>query len=133
MYDLQPSSESPDYSKAATDLLIRHKKRSLVIILTNLRDEDSEDLLPAIQLLRKRHLVLLANLQESTINKTLEQPIDDFPGAIKNAATQKYLLHRQATFEQLVASGINTLDVSPDKLTVELINAYLGIKRSGML
>jgi len=133
VYDLQPSSESPDYSKAATDLLIRHKKRSLVIILTNLRDEDTEDLLPSIQLLRKRHLVLLANLQESTINKTLEQPIDDFSSAIKNAATQKYLQHRQTTFDQLVASGINTLDVSPDKLTVELINAYLGIKRSGML
>jgi len=133
VYDLQPSSESPDYSKAATDLLIRHKKRALVIILTNVRDEDTEDLLPAIQLLRKRHLVLLANLHEASINQTLEQPIDNLASALKNAATQKYLQHRQTTFEQLVSSGINTLDVSPDKLTVELINAYLGIKRSGML
>lgn len=133
VYDLQPSSESPDYSKAATDLLIRHKKRSLVIILTNLRDEDSDDLLPAIQLLRKRHLVLLANLQEASIDKTLEQPIDDLPSALKNAATQKFLQHRQTTFEKLISSGINTLDVSPNKLTVELINAYLGIKRSGIL
>jgi len=133
VYDLQPSSESPDYSKAATDLLIRHKKRSLVIILTNLRDEDSDDLLPAIQLLRKRHLVLLANLQEASIDKTLEQAIDDLPSALKNAATQKFLQHRQTTFEKLISSGINTLDVSPNKLTVELINAYLGIKRSGIL
>jgi len=133
VYDLQPSSESPDYSKAATDLLIRHKKRSLVIILTNIRDEDTDDLLPAIRLLQKRHLVLLANLQEASINKTLQQPVDDFPSALKNAATQKYLQHRQTTFDQLVTSGINTLDVSPDKLTVELINAYLSIKRSNAL
>lgn len=133
VYDLQPSSESPDYSKAATDLLIRHKKRSLVIILTNVRDEDTDDLLPAIQLLRKRHLVLLANLQEASINKTLEQPVDDLQSALKNSATQKYLQHRQATFDQLVSSGINIVDVNPDKLTVELINAYLGIKRSGVL
>ncbi len=60
VYDLQPSTSSPDYSKAATDLLIRHKKRALVIILTNTRDEDSDDLLPAINILKKRHLVLLA-------------------------------------------------------------------------
>lgn len=133
VYDLQPSSESPDYSKAATDLLIRHKKRALIIILTNMRDEDTDDLLPAIRLLRKRHLVLLANLQEASINKTLEQPIDDLHSALKNAATQKFLQHRQATFDQLVSSGINTLDVTPDKLTVELINSYLGIKRSGIL
>lgn len=133
VYDLQPSTESPDYSKAATDLLIRHKKRSLVIIITNLRDEDSDDLLPAIQLLRKRHLVLLANLQEASIHKTLEAPIDNLPDAIKNSATHKFLQHRQVTFDQLVSSGINTLDVSPDKLTVELINSYLKIKRSNAL
>ena len=133
VYDLQPGSESPDYSKAATELLVRHKKRSLLIILTNLRDEDSDDLMPAIQLLRKRHLVLLANLQETSINNALEKPIEDLPDALQNAATHKYLQHRQATFEQLVSSGINTLDVSPEKLTVELINAYLGIKRSGVL
>ena len=133
VYDLQPSSESPDYSKAATDLLIRHKKRALVIILTNMRDEDTDDLLPAIQLLRKRHLVLLTSLQEASINQTLEQPIDRLQSALKNSATQQYLQHRQATFDKLITSGINTLDVSPDKLTVELINAYLGIKRSGLL
>ncbi len=59
--------------------------------------------------------------------------VDDLQTAIDNAATQQYLQHRQKTFEQLTHSGINTIDVSPDKLTVDLINAYLGIKRSGML
>jgi uncharacterized protein (DUF58 family) len=133
VYDLQPSSESPDYSKAATDLLIRHKKRALVIILTNLRDEDSDELIPAVNLLKKRHLVLLASLRETSIDDVLKTPVDDLQTAIDNSATQQYLLHRQKTFEQLTHSGINTIDVSPDKLTVDLINAYLGIKRSGLL
>lgn len=133
VYDLQPSSESPDYSKAATDLLIRHKKRALVIILTNMRDEDADDLLPAINLLKKRHLVLLASLREASIDLTLEKPIDDLQSAIDNSATQQYLQHRKTAFEKLISSGITTMDVSPDKLTVELINAYLGIKGSGAL
>jgi len=133
VYGLQPSTESPDYSKAATDLLIRHKKRALVIILTNLRDEDNDELIPAINLLKKRHLVLLASLRETSIDDVLKTPIDDLQTAIDSAATQQYLLHRQKTFEQLTHRGVNTIDVSPDKLTVDLINAYLGIKRSGML
>jgi len=133
VYDLQPSSESPDYSKAATDLLIRHKKRALVIILTNMRDEDTDDLLPAVTLLRKRHLVLVASLKETSIENTIEKTIDDLQGALDNAAAQQYLQYRQKTFEQLTNHGVNTLDVSPNKLTVELINAYLGIKRSGLL
>lgn len=133
VYDLQPSTESPDYGKAATDLLIRHKKRALVIILTNTRDEDAEDLLPAIQLLKKRHLVLLASLREASIDQTLEEPIDDLQSAIDNAATHQYLQHRKKAFEKITSSGITTMDVQPDKMTVELINAYLGIKRSGTL
>jgi uncharacterized protein (DUF58 family) len=133
VYDLQPGSEAPDYSKAATDLLVRNKKRALVIILTNIRDEDTDDLLPAVKLLRKRHLVLVTSLRETSIENTLDKPIDNLQAAINNAATQQYLLHRQKTFERLTNNGINTLDVSPNKLTVELINAYLGIKRSGML
>jgi uncharacterized protein (DUF58 family) len=130
---LQPSSESPDYSKAATDLLVRHKKRALVIILTNLRDEDTDTLLPAIQILKKHHLILLASLRETSIDSILEEPIDTLQSAINNSSTQHYLHQRKQTFEKLNANGISTLDISPDKLTVELINAYLGIKRSGSL
>ncbi len=133
VYDLQPGSEAPDYAKAATDLLVRHKKRALVIILTNVRDEDNDELLPAVQLLRKRHLVLVASLRESSFENTLEQPVSKLQTAINNAATHHYLQYRKQTFDKLSNSGINTLDVSPDKLTVELINAYLGIKRSGAL
>lgn len=133
VYDLQPGSEAPDYSKAATDLLIRHKKRALLIILTNVRDEDTDDLLPAVKILRKRHLVLVVSLKEASIQQTLDKPVDDLQTAINNSAAQHYLQYRQKTFEQLSRNGVNTLDVSPDKLTVELINAYLGIKRSGKL
>ena len=133
VYDLQPGSEAPDYAKAATDLLVRNKKRALVIILTNIRDEDTDDLLPAVKLLRKRHLVLVTSLHETSIENTLDKPINTLQAAIDNASTQQYLQHRKRTFEKLSNNGINTLDVSPEKLTVELINAYLGIKRSGLL
>lgn len=133
VYDLQPSSASPDYSSAATDLLIRHKKRALVIILTNTRDEDSDDLLPAISLLKKRHLVLLASLREASIENTLDKPIEMHQDALDVAATHHYLQQRKKTFEQFTASGINFMDVNPEKLSVELINAYLGIKSSGAL
>ena len=133
VYDLQPSTDSPDYSKAATDLLIRHKKRALVIILTNMRDEDADDLIPAINLLKKKHLVLLASLREASIDAAIDKPINNIQSAIENAATQQYLQLRHQAFEKLKSTGITTMDVQPDKMTVELINTYLGIKASGAL
>jgi uncharacterized protein (DUF58 family) len=133
VYDLQPSSESPDFSKAVTDLMIRHKKRALIIVLTNIRDEDSDDLLPAVNLLRKRHLVLVSSLREKAIDNVLQQPIKKLPDAILNAATHQYLQHRKKAFEKLLHNGTSALETTPDHLSVELINAYLNIKSSGIL
>ena len=133
LYDLQPSYKSPDYTQAATDLLVRHKKRALVIILTNIRDEDSEDLLPAIQLLKKKHLVLLASLREEALDDALKKTIHDVSSAIQISALHRYLQQRQSAFDQIRSQQILYVDVTPKKLTVELINSYLNIKSSGLL
>jgi len=133
VYDLQPTTQAPDYSEAVTQFLLRQKKRSLVVVITNLRDEDSEDLLPALHLLKKRHLVLLASMQERALGDVLESPVEDFDDAVRVASTHRYLESRRRAFEDVQASGILALDVPPDQLSVSLVNRYLEIKRSGML
>lgn len=133
VYDLQPSSESPDFSKAATDLMVQHKKRALIIVLTNIRDEDSDDLLPAIRLMRKRHLVLVASLREKAIDDVLAKPVKKLSEAILNSATHQYLGHRKEAFDKLRNSGVSALETTPEHLSVELINAYLNIKSRGDL
>lgn len=133
VYDLNPSTQAPDYRQAATEFLVRQKRRSLVIVVTNLRDEDLGDLLPAMQSLRKRHLVLLVSMREQTLDNTLDQTIDQFDEALDHAATQRYLESRDTLIKHLTSLGIQALDVPPQALTASLINAYLGIKRSGAL
>ena len=56
VYDLQPTTHASDYAAAAGELLKRLKKRSLVVLVTNLRDEDADELRPAISLLRRRQI-----------------------------------------------------------------------------
>jgi uncharacterized protein (DUF58 family) len=133
LYDIQPTTQAPDYAQAATELLVRQKKRSLVILLTNLRDEDLDDLLPAVHLLRKRHLVLLASMREQAIDNALEQPLDTSEDVLKRAALEHYIKQRERSLERIRAAGIRCLDVSPPHLSVQLINQYLDIKRSGLL
>lgn len=133
LYDLQPTLQAPDYSQAAAQLLIRHKKRALVILMTNLRDEDTDDLLPALNLLCKRHLLLLASMRELALDQKLTEPVDHLEEAIEQAATQHYLQLRQQTLERVRATGTLCLDVPPTDLSTQLINRYLEIKRSGAL
>lgn len=133
VYDLQAGTASPDYTQAASRLLLKQKKRALVVVLTNLRDEDSHDLLNALQLLKRKHLVVLASLREQVLDQIMEQRVEDLSSALLYSATSDYQLQRKKIFERLYVHGINTLDVTPDKLAIHLVNRYLDIKSSGLL
>jgi uncharacterized protein (DUF58 family) len=133
LYDLDTTLEVADYTMAARELLTRQNKRSLVIILTNARDEDYEDLNIAMRLLRSRHLVLLANLREMVLDHIVTQPVNDFDEAIRYSAVIDYLHKRNRTHNQLGDSGVMTLNVTAEQLPIAVVNRYLDIKRSNML
>lgn len=133
VYDLQAGTNSPDYAAAAAKLLTQLKKRSLVILVSNLRDEDNEELLPALQILRRKHLVLLASLRERALGEALDKPVESFENALTHSASLIYLAERQKAHDAILASGAHCVDVEPEALPVALVNRYLDIKRSGRL
>lgn len=132
-YDLAPTPQAPDYMSAVKNLLKREKRRSLVIWLTNLRDDDAEELKPTIHLLRKHHLVLVANLKETLLD-TLEKTIpDNFEEALTISATTEFKEKRRETLTALSHKGAILVDTIPSLLPSALVNAYLDIKASGKL
>jgi len=133
VYNLHANTITPDYTQGVTQLLLKQKKRALVIVLTNLRGEDSHDLLNALKLLKRKHLVILASLKEQALEQILDKPVNNFSEALLLAATCDYQSQRQTLFDKLYAHGINTIDVTPDELAVRLVNRYLDIKSSGQL
>jgi uncharacterized protein (DUF58 family) len=133
VYDLQPSLLTPDYYGAAVELMLRLKKRALVVILSNLRDEDDDTLLPALGLLGRRHLVLFASLRENILSRALTARVDSFDRALTHAAAADYLRVRELAFRRLEHCGALCLDVEPEQLPVALVNRYLDIKSGGRL
>jgi uncharacterized protein (DUF58 family) len=133
VYDLQPGLEPPDYAGAVQQALIRQRKRALIVLLTNLRDEDQDELRPAVALLRRRHLVLIANLRERILDELLARPIHDLAQAQAYATVCHYLLCRERVQEELRRQGDIVLDVPPAKLPAAMVNPYLDLKRSGRL
>ena len=133
VYDLQPTLLSSDYYVAALELMRRLRKRALVVILSNLRDEDDETLLPALRLLGRRHLVLFASLRENILSRALTARVDSFDRALTHAAAADYLRVRELAFKRLERCGASCLDVEPEQLPVALVNRYLEIKHGGVL
>jgi uncharacterized protein (DUF58 family) len=133
VYDLEPTLAVPDYDRAARDVMRHLRRRALVIVLTNLRDEDDDTLLPALRLLRARHLVVLASLREAIIGRALSARVDSFDRAVTHAAAADYLAMRERVFRRIDAAGVLALDVEPDRLPITLVNRYLELKREGRL
>jgi uncharacterized protein (DUF58 family) len=133
VYDLQPGMLTTDYYQAAVTVGRRLRKRALVVILSNLRDEDDDTLLPALRLLQKRHLVLFASLREKALDDAVAAPVVDYDSALTHAAAIDYRLQRDAAFDRLKLGNVVCLDVAPQRLAVALVNQYLEVKRSGRL
>ena len=133
VYDIQPSPVEVDYISAATDIAVKQRRRSLIVFLTNVREEDTGELHVAMELLQRRHVVILASLRERALDETIYQDIHNFDDAIQFASTNRYLDARRESHRLLQARGIFVEDCLTDELPAAITNRYLAIKRAGIL
>lgn len=133
LYDLHSSTVSSDFLQAAEDFLSRYTKRSLIIIVTNVWEEDTDDLLAAINLLTKKHIVLIANLRENYLDDNVQEAVNSFNQALTYCSTIDHLKRRRTVFAKLKNSGAIIADSLPHYLYSDLVNEYLKLKRSGRL
>ncbi len=133
VYDLQPTDAPSDYAEATARLGTHQRRRALIVLVTNLRDDDAKDLPAAIAPLRKRHLVLLASLRESALLEATRHPIETVEDGLRVAGAHAYLEERHTTHRAIASQGIQLLDVEPPELPNALVHRYLDIKRAGLL
>lgn len=132
VYDLDSSQRPADYQAAASQLLARQKRRALVVLITNLRDEDDEELLSAVKRLGKQHRVLVASLREEVLDTVRQTPVQTLDEALAYCGTVDYLNARAELHERLSAHGVPVLDVRPSELGAELVTRYLSWKKAGV-
>jgi uncharacterized protein (DUF58 family) len=122
-----------DYLLAAQELLRVQRRRALVIVLTNFRDEDAAELRPAVKLLRRQHLVLVASLRERVLGRIAGQALSSPADAVDVAAAHLFAQSRRDAFARVVGQDPLSMDVEPAQLAVSLVNRYHAVKRAGLL
>jgi len=133
VYDLETTLEPPDFLEAASRLKSRQRRRALVVLVTNQRDEDEDDLRPALEILRRKHLVVIASLRETSVEALAAAPIATHEDALRSCAALDYAQSRRRALERLAGLGVLTMDIVPSKLSIALAEKYLEIKRAGRL
>ena len=134
LYDLEARPVATDLLTAATTLAVRQQRRSLVMLVTNLRDDDMDEDAAGGRLLSRRHLVCVTSLRE--LNRRGGRDGRDAQGPGRRTADgRRGALPRGApeAHQQLRRSGVMLVDTTSDKLPAALTEAYLSIKRSGRL
>ncbi len=131
--ELDSTRRPSDYSTAVKALLTRQKRRALVIMVTNLRDEDDEDLLAALRQLGQRQRVLVASLREDVLDRLRGERVERYEQALTYCATVDFLNQRGSLHERLEALGVPVIDARPQDLGVRMVNLYLSWKSAGAL
>ena len=131
--DVQATATFSDYEQIAAECLSQRRKRGLVVMMTNSRNEDAPELGAALALLRTRHIVILANLREEVVAQIGRQELATPESALECAAALEYEHARERLLKRLAHGGVCTIDCEPSRLGVELVNRYRALKRSGSI
>ncbi len=132
--DLEPRFEEADYERAFLEVERALRRRSLVVLFTDLFDPvASSAVLGAAQLLTKRHLVLVVLMNDAAIAEALRRMPADADDAYRAAVAATLSDERARAVATLRDRGILVVDVPAAELTIALLDAYVDVKTRGLL
>jgi uncharacterized protein (DUF58 family) len=134
LHDVEPEMIEPSYARAFEFIAANCKRRALVVVLTDLVDEEgSRDLLTSLRLLRPRHLPLVVTIGD----RDLKAAVRDVPASAQDLFTQSVaeeIIHqREAALRLVESQGGLALDVTAAALAPSLLETYLRVKERGLL
>jgi len=131
---IQPSFVESRYEEAFLLLRARVRRRSLVVIFTDILDESaSENLLEAVALLRPRHLPMCVAIRESEWDDMMKRPPSNLQEVYERSVLQESLRQRSRALRGLLQKGALAMDLPPARLSPGTLQRYCEVKQRGLL
>lgn len=134
LYNLEPQMIEPSYKRAFNFFGANCKRRSLVVILTDLVDRDaSAELLAHTSQLIPRHLPLIITIGDTDLRELVRAQPATSSDVYRQAVAEEILRQREEALMRIRHAGGLALDVPAGRLSLELVNKYLEVKERGLL
>jgi uncharacterized protein (DUF58 family) len=134
LFDLEPAPVASDYRGAFASVLSAHRRRSLIVLLTDLVDDDAmEPLLSVLPALVTRHLLVVGAVRDPALGDLASGSAVDAESVYLKSAATGWQLARDRAAERLRRVGVGVEDRPPGDLTAALADRYLAIKAAGRL
>jgi uncharacterized protein (DUF58 family) len=134
LHDLEPELIEPSYARAFQYISSNVKKRSFVVILTDVVDkESSKELITSLKLLRPRHLPLVATIGDRDLNLAVSSKPENIKDVFTQSAAEEIIHQRESALRTVESIGGLALDVTTQTLGPRLLETYLKVKERGLL
>ena len=134
MYTLEPRLVESNYRAAFAQTLARFRRRALLVLLSELAEAPvAETLLPALPLVARDHLVVVAGIRDPQVDDWAAAVPANAGDAYRKAAAVEALDSRRRTVARLRGLGATVIDAPPGRLAPQLADAYLHLKATGRL
>ena len=134
IYTLEPQLVESDYRRAFVEALTRFRRRTMLVLFTELVEQAvSETLLPALPLIARDHVVLVASVADPEVTAWARAVPAGAGEAYRKAAAVAALAERRRAAARLRGLGATVVDEPPGRLAPAVADAYLRAKASGRL
>lgn len=134
LFDMEPELIEPSYARAFQFIASNTKKRSFIVVLTDLVDkESSRELINSLKLLRPRHLPLIVTIGDRDLNAIVSDKPDNIKQVFRQSAAEEIIHQRDSALRLAEALGGLALDVTTKDLGPRLLESYLKVKERGLL
>jgi uncharacterized protein (DUF58 family) len=134
LYGVEAQPVEPNYRQALSYLALKQRKRSLVVIFTDLSGGISMvELTSHVSMLARRTLPLVVTISDPDIHAAARQRPSDSLAVYQRATAEQLLDERRVALEQMARQGVLTLDVPANQLSIAVINRYLELKARTMI
>jgi len=134
LYNIEPQMIEPSYARAFNFFSANCKRRSLVVILTDLVDRDaSAELLAHTSKLIPRHLPLIITIGDTDLREFVRAKPQLPQDVYRQGVAEEILRQREEALMRIRHAGGLALDVPAGRLSLELVNKYMEVKERGLL
>jgi uncharacterized protein (DUF58 family) len=134
IYNLKVDTAESNYAAVLTYLETMQKKRSLLLLFSDVRTFlHEESALAYLQRLRQRHLFLMIGIEDLAILKKInEEPIDVRSAMEKSIAQQQVLIKKKEKIKW-EKQGLQMIEAREDKLAVAAVSHYIDIMNRNLI
>jgi len=134
LYKLETGFLESDFEHLYKFVRAHIRRRSLIILFTNF---DSENALKRnfryIKDMARHHLLVVVFFEDSQARELVEAEATNIPAIYEKAVSFDKMHKSRLLARELRKAGIRTVLSPPEKLGVQVINEYLGIKKQQIL